>query len=326
MIARRSLLGLLAASSLCMPQVARAQQGKKLIRIGYLSVDPGPGHQDELFKGSLRELGWIDGKNVTFEHRWSATGVDRLPASADELAKLKVDVIVVWGTVAALAAKKATQSIPIVMVRVADPVATGLVQSLARPGGNVTGISGISPELTGKRLEMLKEIVPAIVRVAFLAHGGDPAHKLFIKEAQDASRILGLQIQPVVVTGADDIDKGFSALIRERAEALIVQPILVSMGLAPRIAQLALRNRLPTIAGGDVFADAGGLLSYGTDIGVRLRRAAAIVDRILHGAKPSDLPVEQATHFLMVINLKTAKALGLAIPSSILVRADRVIK
>ena len=289
-------------------------------------MDPKPDHQDELFKRSLSELGWVDGKNVTFEHRWAATGVDRLSAMAAELVALEVDLIVVWGTVAALAAKKATQSIPIVMARVADPVGSGLVPSLARPGGNVTGISSVAPELMGKRLEMLKEIVPGISRVAFLAHGGDPAHKLFIREAQEAGRLLGLHIQSLVVTDLGDIDKAFSAMIRERAGALIVQPIFVSTGQGRHLAQVALRNRLPAIGGGAEFVDAGGLASYGTDSNVRLRRAAAIVDRVLRGVKPADLPVEQPTHFQMVVNLKTAKALGLTIPASIMVRADRAIE
>jgi putative ABC transport system substrate-binding protein len=316
---------MLTAGTLCAPVVARAQKAKKLTRIGYLSVDPKPDHQDELFKVGLRELGWVEGKNVAFEHRWAASGVDRLPAMAEELVALKVDLIVVWGTVAALAAKKATQSIPIVMVRVADPVGSGIVASLAHPGGNITGVSNIAPELTGKRLEMLKEIVPGITRVAFLAHGGDPAHKLFIKEAQDAGRILGLHIQPLVVKGAEDFDNAFFAMAREQAGALIVQPIFVSTGHGRRIAQLALRNRLPAI-GGNPLAEGGWLVSYGADTNVRLRRAAAIVDRILRGAKPADLPVEQPTHFTLVVNMKSAKALGLAIPQTILVRADRVIE
>ena len=317
---------MLSASPLGMALIASAQKGNKLMRIGYLSVDPKPGHQDEIFKKSLRDHGWIDSKNVTFEHRWAATGVDRLPAMAEELVALKVDLIVVWGTVAALAAKKATQTIPIVMVRVADPVGSGLVQSLARPGGNVTGISSIAPELTGKRLEMLKEIVPGLARVAFLAHGADPAHKLFIQEAQDAGRILGIHIQSLVITGAEEIDKAFAAMIRGQAGALVVQPIFSSIGQGSRIAQLALRHRLPAVTGGGAFADAGGLLSYGPDASVRLRRAAAMVDQILRGVKPADVPVEQPTHFQIAINLKTAKALGLTIPPNVMVRADRVIQ
>ena len=308
------------------PLFARAQKGTKLTRIGYLSVSPKPGGQDELFKRNLRELGWVEGQSVTFEHRWAANGIDRLPAMAEELVALKVDLIVVWGTVAALAAKKATQSIPIVMARIADPVGSGLVQSLARPGGNVTGISRIAPELTGKSLEMLKEIVPRITRVAFLAHGGDPAHKIFVKEAQDAGLVLGLRIQVLVLNGSKDIDSAFSAMTREQAGALIVQPIFVSTGQGQRIAQLALRNRLPVISSGSAFADLGGLAFFGADNTFQSRRAAALVDRILRGAKPADLPVEQPTHFETVINMKTAKALGLTIPQSILVRADRRIE
>jgi putative ABC transport system substrate-binding protein len=327
MISRRSIVRALAAAVLAAPFRAAAQPAQKPKRIGYLSIDPQPDRQHEMFMRNLRDLGWIEGKNIVIDYRWGAGNVDRVSAMAAELAARNVDLIIVWSTVAALAAKKATSSIPIVMVRVADPVGSGIVASLARPGANITGVSNISPELTGKRLEMLKEIVPGLARVAFLAHGGDPAHKLFLKEAQDAGRKLGIHVQALVVNGIEDIENAFVAMTRDQAGALIVQPIFVSaLGQGPRIAQLAIRHRLPATAGGSELVEAGGLIHYGIARGTQLQRGAALVDRVLRGAKPADLPIEQPTRFELIVNMKAARALGLKIPQTLLVRADRVIE
>jgi putative ABC transport system substrate-binding protein len=324
MTARRFVLCALAAATFLAPLRARSQSKPK--RIGSLALDEGAlARQDEVFKGRLRELGWIEGKNLAIEYRFAKP--DQIHAMAEELVARKVDLIVVWSTVVALAAKKATTSIPIVMARVADPVGAGLVASLARPGGNITGTSAIAPELMGKRLELLKEIVPKLSRVAFLAYGGDPAHKLFAKQLLDAGRVLDVHVHTLAVKTVEEIDAAFDTIAREKSSALIVQPIFVSsLGQGRRIAELAVRARLPTISDGYAFADAGGLVYYGADRNEQYRRAAALVDRILRGANPAELPIEQPHRFELVVNMKTAKALGINIPQTILVRAERVIE
>jgi putative tryptophan/tyrosine transport system substrate-binding protein len=305
---------------------AEAQQPKKIPRIGYLSLRSGPSGQDEAFKQGLRELGWVEGQNIAIEYRWAADQTDRLPSLAEDLVRLKVDVIVAWTGPVVQAAKNATSTIPIVMWA-ADPVETGLVASLARPGGNVTGLSLILPDLAGKRLELLREVLPRLARVAFLAHAEDPSSRLFIKESQDAGQSLGLKIQPLVVKGPEEFEGAFAAMIRERAGALVVHPLFISGGgHGPRIAALAARNRLPTMSDGFQFAEAGGLMYYGPDRIALSRRDAVYVDKILKGAKPAELPVEQPMKFELVINLKTAKQIGLTIPQSVLYRADKVIK
>jgi putative ABC transport system substrate-binding protein len=238
-----------------------------------------------------------------------------------------VDVIVTRATPAVQAAKSATSTIPIVMASVADAVGSGFVASLARPGGNITGLTNIMPELAGKRLELLREIVPKLSRVAFLAHGGDPAHRLFIKEAQDAGQTLRMQVNALVIGSPEEIEVAFSAMARERAGALVVQPLFIgNLGYGQRIADLATRNRLPTTSDSRGFADAGGLMSYGPDTLALWRRAPFYVDKILKGSKPADLPVEQPMKFQLVINLKTAKQIGLTIPPNVLARADKVIR
>jgi putative ABC transport system substrate-binding protein len=276
----------------------------------------------------LSELGWVEGRNVIIEYRWAANDTKRLPSLAKELVELKVDVIVASATPAIQAAKNATTTIPIVMAAAADPVASGFVATLARPGGNVTGLSLQSPELAGKRLELLKEIVTKLTRVAFLAHGGDPAHKLFFKEAQDIAPKIGIQIQPLAIQGPEEFEVAFAAMVKERAGALVIVPLFTgsALGQGARVADLAIRNRLPTLSDGIRFPEAGGLIAYGANRLDLWRRAASFVDKILKGTKPADLPVEQPTKFDFVINLKTAKRIGLTIPPNVLVRADRVIK
>jgi putative ABC transport system substrate-binding protein len=258
---RNSFFGLLlSAMILALSLSAEAQQPKKVPRIGYLTLRSAPSDQDEAFKQGLRELGWVDSQNIAIEYRWAAGKVDRLPVLAEELVGLKVDLIVAWATPAVNAAKNATRTIPIVMGPTADPVGSGFVASLSRPGGNITGVSLMAPELAGKRLELLREVVPRLNRIAFLAHGGDPAHTLFVKEAQDAGKSLGVQIQPVVVNGPAEFDGAFLAMTRERAGALVVQPIFsISTEQIRRIVDLAVRNRLPTISDGSQFMEAGGL-------------------------------------------------------------------
>jgi putative ABC transport system substrate-binding protein len=319
-----SIFGL--ALSVLVPLFADAQQPKKVPRIGYLTIRSGPSEPEEALRQGLRDLGYVEGQNIIIEYRF-AGGTDRLPEMAAELVRLKVDVFVAASTPAVQAAKNATKTIPIVMAAAADPVGTGFVASLARPGGNITGLSLMLPDLAGKRLELLREVLPGVAHVAFLAHGGDTAYRRFLEETQVAAQKLGVQIQPVVIKGPNEFEGAFSAMVRERAGALIVQPFFV---IVPeqrrRVVDLAARNRLPAISDLREFADAGALMSYGPHVLDQIRRAAAYVDKILKGAKPADLPVEQPTRFELVINMKTAKALGLTIPQSILIRADHVIQ
>jgi putative tryptophan/tyrosine transport system substrate-binding protein len=327
---RRNTVGvivMLVLGILWVPLAAHAQLPAKMPRIGYLTLRAGPTADDEAFTQGLRDLGWIEGQTIAIEYRWAAGQVERLPALAAELVRLQVDLIVAAGTPVIQAAKDATQSIPIVMTLVADPVGTGLVTSLAQPGGNITGMAGISPELGGKRLERLRDLLPTLSRVAFLAYRGDPAHRLFLQEAQDAAARLGMQVQPAVIGRVEEIDSAFAAMMSERAEAVIVQPLFIgALGQGQRIADLAAQHRLPTVSDQRAFAEAGGLLSYGPDALALLRRSAAFVDKILKGAKPGDLPVEQPMKFVLVINLKTAKALGLTIPPLLLFQADEVVR
>ncbi len=318
-----SIIGTLALQILSPPLAADAQQPKKVARIGYLALRSGPSDPETAFKQELRELGWVEGQSIAIEYRWAAGRVDRLPALAEELVHLKVDVIVASGGPAVQAAKNATSTIPIVIVGAADPVGSGFVASLARPGGNITGLSIMTPELAGKRLELLREVLPKLSRVAFLAQRGS-AYRLQVKEAQDAAEKFGMRIQPLVVAGPEEFKGAFSAMIRKRAGALVVQAIFTEH--SRRIADLAARNRLAAISDYREFASAGGLMSYGPSLLAFFRRAAVYVDKILKGAKPADLPVEQPMRFELVINMKTAKALGLTFPQTILIRADQVIQ
>lgn len=317
----------LLALTLAAVKPSEAQQPKKPPRIGLLGLPAGPARPEEIFLQGLRDLGYVEGQNIIIEYRWAAGKVDRLPALAEELVRLKVDLIVVRATPVVQAAKNATTTIPIVIMSAADPVGMGFVASLARPGGNITGMSQMLPELVGKRLELLREILPKLSRIAYLAHGGDSAHKLFVKQAQEAAEGFRMRFQSVVIRGAEEIENAFSAITREQAGALIVQPLFINnLGQGPRIAELAVKNRLPTVSDGAPFADTGGLMFYGPDSSAVWRRAATYVDKILKGAKPADLPVEQPTKFELIINLKTAKQIGLTIPPNLLARADRVIK
>src|SRR4030095_12225296 len=299
---------LVAVVLLALGVIAEGQQPKKVPRIGFISLSSGPAWQEEAFLQGLHDLGYVDGRNIIIEYRWAGGKMERLPALAEELVRLNVDLIVVRTTPVVQAAKNATTTIPIVIMSSADPVASGVVESLARPGGNITGMSAMMPELAGKRLELLREVLPKLSRVALLAYGEDTAHKLFVKEAQEAAERFGMKFQPVIIGTFEEVERAFSTMIKERAGALIVQPLFINaLGQGRRIAKLAVTNRLPTISDGIPFAEEGGLMFYGPDQKLLCQRAATYVDKILKGRTPADLPVEQLTKFEFIVNLKTAK-------------------
>jgi ABC-type uncharacterized transport system substrate-binding protein len=329
-ICRRTFLGRLAGGLLAAPLAAEAQPAGKVPRIGYLAASlAATPHLPEAFRQGLRDLGYVEGRNVMIEYRDAEGKFERLPALAAELVALKVDVILAPSTVAALAAKQATRTLPIVFAAVADPVASGLVTSLARPGGNVTGLSLLTPELVGKCLELLKQSVPGVSRVAVLWSPGalgERTDKDLLKEADVAARALGVRLQFVEARGPADVDRAFSDMTRARADALTVLASTMFIIERRRLVDLAAKNRLPAVYALGEFVDAGGLMSYGPNFADLYRRAATYVDKILKGAKPGDLPVEQPTKFELVINLNAAKALGLTIPPSLLGQADEVIR
>ena len=280
----------------------------------------------QALRQGLRDLGWIEGKNIAIEYRFADGKSDRLGPLAAELVRQKVDVIVTAVNTDTLAAKNATKTIPVVMASAGDPVAFGLVQSLARPGGNVTGLSQIAPELSGKRLELLKEMVPHLSRVAVLWNPKGITSPISWKESQEPARELGLHLESIEVTSAERLDKGVEKAKSSRVGALAIMPDPLFAGNLKTIAELAVKSRLPAIFHLPEFVDAGGLVAYGPDRVDMFRRAASYVDKILKGAKPADLPVEQPMKFELVINLKTAKQIGVSIPQSVLYKADRVIK
>jgi putative ABC transport system substrate-binding protein len=323
---RRAFLGTLAGGLLAAPLVAEAQTPGKVYRIGLLSP-ASQGLGIEAFREGLRALGYVEGHNIVIEYRSAEGRFDRLPDLAAQLVLLKVDVIVAVVTQASLAAKNATSTIPIVMLAVGDPVGAGLVASLARPGRNITGTSALAVEIAGKSLEMLKHVVPKLRLVAVI---WNPANAVFqaqmVKETEVAARALGIQLQMFAARDSEEIDRAFGAVTRERAAALtvIVDPVFIAH--RARIAALAVKSRLPSVSAFKEYAEAGGLMAYAANFSEPGRRAASYVDKILKGAKPADLPVEEATKFELVINLKTAKALGLTVPPSLLQRADQVIE
>ncbi len=323
---RRTFLCGLTLWTLAAPLAGEAQQPGKMWRVGYLSpTSAGPA--TEAFREGMRTLGYVEGQNLVIEYRWAEGKFERLPQLAIELVRLQVDVIVAVVTQASLAAKNATSTIPIVMMYVADPVGAGLVTSLGRPGGNVTGTSGMSAEVAGKSLEFLKLAVPKIRLVAVLWNPANPVFQAqMVKETEAAARSLGIQLRMLEARDAQEIDRAFEAMTRERVEALTVLADPVFGVHRTRLAALAAKSRLPSVSGFQEYAEAGGLMAYGSNFKESARRAATYVDRILKGAKAADLPVEQPTGFELVINLKTAKALGLTIPQSVLLRADETIQ
>src|SRR5499427_4565352 len=321
---------MLALSLTLAPLVAGAQQAGKVPRIGFLSLTS-PSDRPALlaaFRQGLRELGWVEGQNVAIDYRYAEDRVDRLPDLAAELVQLKVDLIIASaGTQVATAAKKATETIPIVMIAVRDPVGTGLVASLARPGGNVTGVSGSAGlEWVAKQLELLKEAVPRIRRVAILSNPDNAYHQLAIREVTVAARSLGVQLQLLEARGPNEFDGAFAAMAKERVGALLVLSDAMFGYHQTRLVDLAARSRLPAAYSVREYVEAGGLMSYGPSILDSYRQAATYVDRILKGAKPAELPVEQPSKYELVINLKTAKVLGLTIQPSLLARADEIIQ
>jgi len=327
---RRAFIGTLAGGLLTAPLAAEAQQAARAARIGYLvpNLAQAP-HLLEAFRQGLRHLGYVEGRDVVIEYRDAGGTIERFPVLAAELVALKVDVIVAPSTPATLAAKQATRTIPIVFIGAGDPVTSGLVASLARPGGNVTGLSVLSTELTGKWLELLKQAVPGVSRVAALWQPGamdERTDKDMQKGAEVAAQALGVRLQFVEARGPADFDRAFSDMTRERAGALTVRPAPMFISERRRLVDLAAKNRLPAVYAWREFVDAGGLMSYGPNAADMYRRAATYVDKILKGTKPADLPVEQPTKFELVINLRTAKALGLTIPQSVLGRADEIIQ
>ena len=318
---------LLASLVLVSVHIAEAQQQAKVPKIGWLGVRPAASDPArESFRRELRALGYVDGKNIAFEDRSADDQLDRLPALADELVRLKVDVLLASTTPAAVAAKNATRTIPIVFTGGFDPVALGLVDSLARPGGNVTGFTSIASVLAGKRLELLKEAVPKLSRIAVLWDPQNPGSAQQWKESQLPARELGLQLHSIEVSSADKFEGAFKEATKAHNTALAIMASPFFYTNQKQLADLAIKNRLPAIYPRGEFVTGGGLMSYGSDATESFRRAASMVDKILKGAKPADLPVEQPTKFELVIKLKTAKQIGLIIPQSVLYRADKVIK
>ena len=317
---RREFVKLVSGMAAVWPFVAWAQQ-TNLPKLGILLV----GNREpfsRLFWAGLRELGYIDGQNIQVEFRSAEGKLDRLPELAAELVRLKVDVIVASETPSVHAAKRATSEIPIVMAPSGDPVGTGLIASLARPGGNVTGLSAATAELAGKSLELIREIIPTASRVAALADPTNAFTKPFLEQINLTARAIGIEIQVVMLRGTEEFNTAFAEMAGKRIDAVIVQPTLPR---AP-IIDLVQKHRLPAVSGNRAFADAGGLMSYSASLADRYRNAASYVDKILKGAKPADLPVQQPTKFELVINLKTAKVLGLTVPATMLSRADEVIE
>ena len=304
---------------------AEAKQPKKVPRIGYLGGSRSSADV-EAFQQGLRGLGYIEGQNINIEYRYAEGIAERLPNLVAELVQLKVDIIVLGGSPATQAAKNATQTIPIVMTNVTDPVGIGLVASLAHPGGNVTGLSNLGSDLGGKQLELLKEASPNVSRVAVLSDSAIPGNTVWLGEMKIAAEALRITLQPVDVHHPDDFERAFSAIKKEHASALSALRNAVNNNYRARIVDFAATNRLPAMYPDREFVEVGGLMSYGPNFADLYRRAATYVDKILKGAKPGDLPVEQPTKFDLVINLKTAKQIGLIIPPNVLARADRVIR
>jgi putative tryptophan/tyrosine transport system substrate-binding protein len=324
---RRTFISLLGGAAAAWPIAARAQQGGKRATIGLLGSGTA-GAQSQwtaAFVQRMRELGWSEGRNLAIEYRWAEGRTERLPELADELVRLKVDVIVTHNTPPPLAAKQATSVIPIVFATAGDPVGTGIVASLARPGGNVTGLSSQSPDAAGKRLELLRQLVPGLRRLAVLSDIGNPFTEREKGEVQRAARTLGLELATVDIRRAEDIDSAFQGL-QLHAQALYVPAVPLFFANRARINNLALAVRLPTMHLVREYVEAGGLMCYGPNWPDMWRQAADLVDKILRGAKPADIPVQQPTKFDLVVNLRTAKALGLNIPDKLLALADEVIE
>jgi putative ABC transport system substrate-binding protein len=321
---RRAFIGTVAGGLLATPLAAEAQPAGKVYRIGFLRAGQPPESYLDGFQQGLRERGYVYGQNVVVELRATDGSVDPLPRLTEELLRLKVDVFLASAAPAAVAVRRATTSVPIVFVGVVDPVGLGLVPSLGRPGGSITGLATTSADFAGKRLELLRAIVPSLTRVAVLWHPANPSNPIQLKGAQAAARALGMRLETVSIQGPNDFDSASKAVPGTDGLLFLESPLFTTH--RARLAELAARSRLPAIYGQREYVEVGGLMSYGTHFKDLYRRAAWYVDKILKGAKPGDLPVEQPTNFELVINLKTAKALGLTIPPALLQRADHVIE
>jgi putative ABC transport system substrate-binding protein len=326
-LGRRHFITLLGGAAAAWPLAARAQQPAKVPRIGFLGNSTAALESNLVgpFREGLRDLGYEEGRSIVIEYRWAEGMYERFPVLIAELIGLNVDVMVTAGTPAALAVKKATTSIPLVMIAVGEPVETGLVASLARPGGNATGVSSLSYGIAGKRLELLREVVPSISLIAVLWNPGSPIMVIQEQETRAAAEVLGMKMLSLGVRTLEEIEEAFAAIVRERPGALVVLADRLFLHNRRRIMDFAIEQRLPVHAYRELV-EIGGLMSYGPDYANLHRRAAAYVDKILKGAKPADLPVERPVKFVLVLNLKTAKALGLTVPDSLLARADEVIE
>ncbi len=327
-IDRRDFIALVSGTAATWPLAALAQQPAKIPRVGYLfSFTRLEGrHLWEACRQGLRELGYSEGQNIIVEPRWVEGRYERLPDVVAELERLKVDVMVVAATPGNVAVKAGAGATPVVFVAVADPVRAGLIESLARPGGRFTGLSLLTPEMSGKRLELLAEARPSLGRIAVLLNPGNPSNSFFLEETQAAAEKMGIALQPLEVRNTNDIERAFEAAIREHANALTAFDDPVIHSARARIVALAAKYRLPAMYGTREFADEGGLLTYGPNRPDLYRRTATFVDKILKGAKPADLPVEQPTRFELIVNLKTAKTLDLEVPTSLLLRANEVLE
>jgi putative ABC transport system substrate-binding protein len=323
---RDTVLALLALSGA--PLAAEAQQAAKVPRIGFLGNSTAALEANLVgpFREGLRDLGYVEGRNVLIEYRWAEGKYERFPALIDELLALKVDVIVIAGTPGTQAVKRATTSVPVVMIAVGDPVSTGIVASLNQPGGNITGLTSISEDLEGKRLELLRAVVPTVSHIAVLWNPVNASHPILEKQVQAAAQVLRMKVLSLGVRVGEELDAAFAAIGRERPDALLVLADRVFLHQRARIMKFAAQHRLPGVHAYRELVEAGGLMSFGPSYAGMHRRAAYFVDKILKGAKPADLPIERPANFELVINLKTAKALGLTIPQSVLVRATEVIE
>lgn len=324
---RRDFITLIGGAATGWPLVARAQQPATVARIGYLGLGPASAVSSrvEALRAGLRDLGWVEGKNLVFEFRW-ADNVDQLPGLAADLVRMKVDVIFATSSTLVEAARQATKTIPIVFATHADPIGSGHVASLPRPGGNITGLSELTTEIDAKALEILKEVVPQSTRIGVLWNPTTPSQVPGLQSVKAAGERLGLALSIVSTATVEDLDAAFASMARENVGGVFVMPAPVTVSFRARLAELALKRRLPTIFGNKENVVAGGLMSYGVDRNDLTRRAALYIDKILKGAKPADLPVEQPTRFELVINLKTARALGLEINPQLLATADEVIE
>ena len=322
---RRDFITLLGGA-VAWPLAAWAQQPERRHRIGFLRAEKPPAPWMDAFQKALRDLGYEEGKNIFFEYRWAGGDDARLPELAGDLVRLNVDVIVVSGTPAILALKEATTTIPIIMAAAGDPVGTGIVKSLARPGANITGMSNMIPDVGGKRLQLLREFAPTAVRIGVIWNANNPFTQSVIQESENAARILNVRLQTMQVRIAADFITAFETGSKERIDSLIVVEDPLTISQRRQIVDFAAKLSIPVIYGAKTFVDAGGLVSYGASFPDLYRRTAFYVDKILKGAKPGELPIEQPTKFELVINLKTAKALGLTVPDKLLVAADEVIE